>query len=123
MPLADFAGSDGLVDNTTYFWRMRADDQWDAWSTWSTGELWFIYGTPPPTVKKTVLYRQTPGPEDEGVTLEFSWERSGKGVYIEAASNSFDGTWLPLAGPIIGTNHSITLPANTPAMFYRVLTE
>ena len=115
MPLSSFAGSDSLIENTSYFWRMRASDQWDSWSDWSTNAIWFIYGTPPPTIGEMA-------PQPDG-SFEMNWERSGKAVYIEHSATLTPADWQPVAGPIYGTNSVVTPPPGSVRGFYRTRTE
>jgi len=115
LPLSSFSGWGGLEDNTSYFWRMRARDQWDAWSAWSTNTIWFIYGTPPPTI----MSMQT-GAEQ---TLSFEWERSGTGVYIEYSPSLIATNWEIIAGPIYDTNTTLSVAPGQESGFYRVRTE
>ncbi len=113
MPLSAFSGSGLLQDNTTYFWRMRASDQWDAWSAWSSGTRWFIYGTPPPTMTGSVLANDN---------LDLQWERSGTPVVIEFSPTLQPAAWERVTDPIIGTNATLTPPQNTSQGFYRITT-
>ncbi len=43
--LESLSGSASLVENTTYFWRVAANDTHDAWSAWSQGPSYFVYGS------------------------------------------------------------------------------
>ncbi len=116
MPLSAFNGTDDLLENTYYFWRMRADDQWGAWSTWSTNNLWFIFGTPPPTVNGFEL-------EDDG-SVTMDWERSGTAVYVEYKADLMStDEWEVVDGPVYGTNTVITPLEGKESGFYRVITE
>ena len=97
VPLGDVAGSGGLQENTSYYWRVRARDNWDLYSGWSTNTIWFIYGTPPPTLRAVTR-------EPDG-DYRMAWDRCGKGVYIEFAPElSATSVWMAVDGPIYDTN-------------------
>ena len=114
-PLGDLAGVMNLVTNTTYFWRVRAQDTRSEYSSWSTGIWWFVYGSPEPVVRGF-------GSINNG-NLSLSWDRTDKAVYVYFASNLTSGVWQPVAGPLYETNVFITLPVNVPTGFYRLGSE
>jgi len=114
-PLATFSNSAALIPETYYYWRMRACDQWDLWSDWSTNVMWFIYGTPPPTIGEMA-------PQSDG-SFEMNWERSGKAVYIEHSPTLIPADWQPVAGPIHGTNAVAAPPPGSKRGYFRTRTE
>jgi len=114
-PLADLAGVNNLVTNTTYFWRVRAEDSRHEYSAWSTGVWWFVYGTPAPAVRGF-------NPVSNG-SMSFEWDRTDKAVYVYFTSNLTSGVWQPEAGPLYGTNVLLSTPSGVSAGFYRLGTE
>ena len=113
--LGELSGVINLVTNTTYFWRVRAQDSRSETSDWSIGTWWFVYGTPAPLVRGF-------SPMSNG-SLSFEWERTDKAVYVYFSSNLTSGVWHPAAGPLYGTNVLITTPSGVSAGFYRLGTE
>jgi hypothetical protein len=114
--LSSFVGSVNLVDNTRYYWRMRARDHWLDYGVWSVGNMWFIFGTPPPTVNGFEL-------EDDGSVI-MDWERSGTAVYIEYKADLMSSAaWEVVEGPLYGTNAVISPLDDRESGFYRVKTE
>jgi hypothetical protein len=113
--LGDLTGVLNLVTNTTYFWRVRAQDSRNEYSDWSTGVWWFVYGTPAPMVKGFSAASNG--------ALSFSWEPTDKAVYVYFSSNLTSGVWQPAAGPLYGTNAVVTPSAGVSAGFYRLGTE
>ena len=114
-PLADLAGVNNLVTNTTYFWRVRAEDSRHEYSAWSTGVWWFVYGAPAPAVRGF-------NPMSNG-SMSFEWDRTDKAVYVYFTSNLTSGVWQPEAGPLYGTNVLLSTPSGVSAGFYRLGTE
>ncbi len=115
MPLSSFSGSEALVENTLYFWRMRACDQWNAWSDWSAENMWFIFGTPPPTINTFATSSQD--------TFDLSWERSGKEVVMEFSPSLNETNWQVVAGPVTATNWTLELPEGHSSGFFRIRTQ
>jgi hypothetical protein len=114
LPLSSFAGASGLVTNKTYFWRVRAEDTWNEYSSWSTGLYWFVYGNPPPNISG--FSKTTSG-------IGFSWQPTGKAVYIDYTPKLVSPSWSEVAGPIYGTNWSLEASGTTSQGFYRARSE
>jgi hypothetical protein len=114
MPLSAFNGSSTLQDNTTYFWRVRACDQWTDWSQWSSAKLWFIYGTPPPTINSSVVL--------SGNDMHLCWDRSGKEVVVEFSPSLTATNWQEVVAPTTSTNASINISGSRRHGFYRIRT-
>ena len=112
MPLSSFTGWPTLKNDTLYFWRMRACDQWDAWSDWSTNVVWFNYGTHPPTI--STMSQTVDG------NLTFSWDETGTGIYIDFTPSLLTGAWESAVGPIYGNEVLITPDTDKKTGFYRV---
>nr|MDA3797553.1 hypothetical protein [Kiritimatiellia bacterium] len=113
--LESLTGSENLVDNTRYYWRMRARDHWLYYGAWSQENMWFIFGTPPPTVNSFNM-------NIDGLIV-LDWERSGTAVYIEYKEDLMStDEWSIVAGPIYGTNIVISPLEDKQSGYYRVIT-
>jgi hypothetical protein len=77
--------------------------------------MWFIFGTPPPTIRSYATMA-------EG-TMGLSWGRSGLEVYIEYSLSLTSQDWVAVDGPIAGTNWTLAVPEGGPMGFFRVRTE
>jgi hypothetical protein len=116
MRLDSFAGHENLVNDTLYYWRVRARDNWGDYGDWSTENLWFNFGTPPPNVTAFEMH------SDGSITI--NWESTGTGVYIEYIDSLISsGVWQIIEGPIYGTDITITPPSELESGFYRVRVE
>ncbi len=114
VPLGDFLGTGVLSTNTSYFWRICAEDSWHAHSTWSTDLRWFVYGVLPAKING---FRPNNG------CLELEWERSILGIYVDFSPSIVSPVWQPIAGPIFGTRYTVTPDGIHSQGFYRVRTE
>ena len=114
-PLNSFAGHEALLNNTLYYWRMRARDTWNDSSAWSTNRLWFKFGTPPPNI----MQARATGSH----SLRLTWEPTGVAVYIDRAPDLSGTQWVEIAGPFTDTQAVIPIPTNLPAGFFRTRTE
>ena len=115
IPLNTLSGYEVLINNTVYFWRVRARDRWGDYSEWSRQDLWFTYGSPPPNL----LSCESQG--DGTILLE--WESPGIAVYIDY-KESLDSAeeWTRIAGPVSGNSYVITPEEGKKSGFYRVIT-
>ncbi|MFW6152694.1 MAG: hypothetical protein ACOC6C_06930, partial [Verrucomicrobiota bacterium] len=90
-------------------------DQWNAWSDWSAENMWFIFGTPPPTINTFATSSQD--------TFDLSWERSGKEVVMEFSPSLNETNWQVVAGPVTATNWTLELPEGHSSGFFRIRTQ
>jgi hypothetical protein len=113
LPLSDFAGSDQLEPDTTYYWRMRASDPSGTWSAWSSSDWYFEYGTPPLTMQLTV----TPG------SLLFRWDSTGARVRVQWTPSLTAPDWQSVGDATWNSEIMVPMPADSPVGFYRLITE
>jgi hypothetical protein len=114
VPLQSLVGAASLQPNLHYYWRVRAGDTRGAWSDWSSDLAWFYFGIPAPSIQGSQVGAGL-------MTLDF--ERTSRPVYVEFTTNLFEGTWDRIGGPYVGTNATVSLPTNSPTVYFRVTTE
>jgi len=118
LPIASLPGAENLIWQTLYYWRISAQDLHGLSSVWSEPAQ-LQYGTqitPEPTRITAIRIRP-----DGQYTLE--WTGKTGSVFLEFSETLSPAQWQTIAGPLSGTNWTLTPVQGKSKGFYRIRIE
>jgi len=114
-PLAGLVGPTALTSGTIYHWRVRARDLRGLQSAWSTGPMTFQFGAPTPRGGAITVLK----PAGNGV-MAMEWAGAQGSIFVDFTYSLTRPNWLPVAGPLQGTNWLFTPVPGASTGFYRL---